>query len=444
MHVDDLPRFLRRSALCPLPFALFLLTMTPAAPAQEPNYDESKVPAYTLPDPLVCADGSKVADADTWRSKRRPEILAILAEQMFGKTPEGKPAMRAEVVEDTPDALGGKARRIQMVLRFGEAPDGPAVDLLVFVPKDATGPVPAFLGLNFQGNHAVHNDPGIRLSTAWFRNDPEHGYVDHRATENSRGSESSRWPIERIIDRGYAVATACYNDIDPDFDDGFKNGVHPLLDPPGTADPDRPADAWGAIGAWAWGLSRCLDALATVPAIDAKRVAVMGHSRLGKTALWAGAQDERFALVLSNDSGEGGAAITRRRFGERIVHLNTSFPHWFCDNFARYNEREDDFPADAHMLIALSAPRPVLVCSATEDLWADPKGEFLACKGADPVYRLLGTDGLAAAEFPAPSKPVLSTIGYHLRPGKHDVTDADWAVYLDFADRHLRPAADGR
>ena len=395
------------------------------------NYDEALVPVYELPDPLTCLDGTPVMDGKIWTSKRRGEIRQLFDEHVYGAMPSACADMHFELLEEG-SALGGQAVRRQVVIRFGQ--NGTQMELLVFLPADKDGPVPLFMGLNFQGNHSIHDDPAIRLSTGWISGDGQ-GVVNNRSTEAARGVVRSRWAVEEIVARGYGVATAYCGDLDPDFDDGYANGVHPLFYKPGqtqSGDGD-----WGSIGAWAWGLSRALDYCEHDAEIDHQRVAVMGHSRLGKTALWAGACDERFAMVISNESGCGGAALSRRRYGETVGIINRNFPHWFCNNFRQYNDREDTLPVDQHMLIALAAPRPVYVASAVDDRWADPRGEFLGALHADPVYRLLCGDGLPTENMPPIDESRMGRIGYHVRSGGHDVTDLDWRHFLDFADRHL-------
>jgi hypothetical protein len=401
------------------------------------NYDESLVPAYELPDPLIDADGRPV-DAGAWPRRQRGHIRRLFEDHVYGRMPTETIPMTADPFDEG-TSLGGAARRRQTRLSFGDATGqdvGPWMDLLLYLPADASGPVPVFLGLNFGGNHTVQADSAIRLSPSWMRPKGD-GVVDHRATEAARGTAASRWPVDAILARGYGVATIYYGDIDPDYDDGYANGVHPLFYREGQTAPE--AHEWGSIGAWAWGLSRALDHLLACDDVDGQRVAVMGHSRLGKTALWAGACDERFALTISNDSGCGGAALARRRFGETVGRINTTFPHWFCDHHRTYDEREDDLPVDQHELIALMAPRPVYVASAIDDQWADPRGEFLGARHAGSVFELLGRTGLNAEDMPDVNQPLLDgAVGYHVRTGGHDVTEWDWQRFMDFADRHVR------
>jgi hypothetical protein len=387
----------------------------------EPNYDEQKIPPYTLPDPLAAPpDGSKIADAAMWQNVRRPQVLELFKEHVYGRAP-GKPStMRFVVTDEDRHALNDTAVRKQVTIYFTADDAGSRMDLLIYLPSKAAGPVPVFNTLNFHGNQSVIDDPAVRVSRGTDKYKP--------------GERASRWAIPMILSRGYGLVTTYYGDIFPDRADGRAASVQVLFDKPS---PDAP-DSWGSIATWAWGLSRALDYLETDKDVDAKRVMVMGHSRLGKTALWAGASDERFAITISNDSGCGGAALSRRAIGETVGRINTSFPHWFCTNFKKYNENENALPVDQHELIALCAPRPVYVASAEEDRWADPRGEFLSTKFATPVYKLFNLPGMPADNMPPINQPVMGTIGYHIRAGKHDVTDFDWAAYLDFADKHLR------
>jgi hypothetical protein len=422
----------------PIVCAIFIAMINSASsqPAGA-NYDEAKVPAYTLPDPLVRANGRRVNSAGDWRRNRRPELLRLFEEEVYGRAPGQPGGMKFEVVSVVTNALNGMATRKEITIWFTGKKDGPSMDLLLYIPNAAKKPAPAFLGLSFNGNHAVTTESDVKLSDRWAADRRGGCVTNNRATDACRGSEASRWQIEKVVASGYALATAYYGDIEPDFEEGWKLGLRAALSPAGANTEFKP-DEWGAISAWAWGLSRALDYLETDRRVDAKHVAVIGHSRLGKTALWAGVRDERFAIVVSNDSGEGGAALARRRFGERTGDLNRRFPHWFCGNFKKYSDQEDDLPVDAHQLIALIAPRPVYVASATEDLWADPLGEFLAAKAAGPVYQLFGKAGLGVDAQPAADRPVGDVIGYHLRTGKHDITEYDWEQYLRFADRHFK------
>ena len=392
----------------------------------EANYDEAKVPRFTLPDALRMQDGTPVTSVKSWNEKRRPELLQLFETNIYGHSPARPKKLFVDPITPTAPALGGKAIRKQVRVHFTGA-SSPGMDVLLYLPAGHKGRVPVFVSLNFGGNQILSADPDVRLTQSWVAGE------GHRATETSRGSGASRWPIEQIVARGYAVATAYCGDIEPDYDGGISQSVRALFPKPGPGD-------WGAIAAWAWGLRRMADWLETDPDIDTRRMIVVGHSRLGKAAVWAGATDTRFALVISNCSGEGGYALSRRKFGEQVKDLNTRFPHWFAPNYAKYNDREDTLPVDMHELVALVAPRPVYAASAQEDLWADPHGEFLAAQAATPVYRLFGQPGIESSAMPAVNQPVISRIGYHIRTGKHDITLYDWERYMDFADKWLGAA----
>ena len=394
------------------------------------NYDESKVPVYTLPDVLTLTNGRKVTTKKEWVEKRRPELLRLFETQIYGKAPVRSKDLHFRLLNEDREALGGLATRKEVAVYLTKD-EKHYLTVLMYLPNRRKGTVPMFFGINFKGNHAIHPDEGITFPSE------ERMIAYGRKRMFPRGSAASRWPVEMLMEHGYGLATFYRGDIDPDFDDGFQNGVHPLYYKKGQT---RPAeDEWGTLAAWAWGMSCAMDYFETDKDIDAKRIAIFGHSRLGKTTLWAGAMDPRFALVISNDSGCGGAALSRRKFGETVRAVNCQFAHWFCRNFWQYNDKEDTLPVDQHELIALMAPRPVYIASAEEDRWADPKGEFLSGVYASPVYELFGLPGLPVKEMPAVNQPVLSgTIGYHIRSVKHDINLYDWTQFVKFADKHLK------
>lgn len=390
-----------------------------------------------LPDPLVAIDGTKITTAREWQEKRRPELLELFTREMYGRSPGRPEKMVFEEFDRDPKALEGKATRIQYAIYPG-GKEGPRIDLLVYAPNGVKGPVPAFLGLNFWGNHAIHKDPGIRLTGSWVESNRQ-PYVDlsgvnaNKATDATRGVNAKQWPVEEILSRGYALATMYREDVAPDREPHFATGVPTLYPELQQGDAN-----WGTVAIWAWSLSRGLDVLEKEPAIDAKRVAAFGFSRLGKAALWAGANDERFAMTISNESGAGGAKLFRRGVGEDVKRLNTVFPHWFSRSFRAYIGKDKELPFDQHLVISLIAPRPVYVASAIDDKNADPEGEFAGAKAAEPVFKLLGAEGLPADSWPAVGVSVQGGIGYHVRPGQHDVTDFDWQQYLAFAERHWK------
>jgi hypothetical protein len=387
------------------------------------NYTEANVGQYTLPDLLTMADGTAVTDAQTWREQRRPEIVRLFEQHQFGHSP-GRPAdMKIDEFDEGTPAFDGKAIRRQATISFSDDADAPKIDVLVYVPAVAEGPVPVLLNLSFMPNSLTVDDPGVKEGTTW-----------NRERQRVPAGQTRRWPafdVASLLDRGFGFATVYYGDIEPDFNGGKPHSVRSLYSDDYT---------WGAIGAWSWGLSRAMDYLETIDAVDAQRVAIKGISRLGKTICWAGAVDERFALVITSCSGEGGAALSRRDYGETIGHLTAPnrFPYWFCDDYANYASTPDQLPVDAHMLIALVAPRPVLIISGNGDKWADPYGEFLAGVAASPVYELLDGDGLGTDVFPAPGEPILHDVGYTLHNGGHGTIPADWPVIYEFLEQHLK------
>ena len=396
----------------------------------EANYDEAKMPAYSLPDPLKFNDGSQIVGKKDW-TRRRSELYKIFETEVFGVTPDWKGALEVTKLSLKEDALNGLAKRKEVRLEFKKGEQKVAITVLIYLPKKSKkGPL--FVGYNFDGNHTTTTEADVLKPDSWVANNKELGITDHRANEAGRGKSSSGWPLKEILKRGFGVATAYYGDVDPDFNDGFKDGIHPLLDT------KRDSTSWGSIAAWSWGLSRIMDYLTNDKDVNAKKIIVIGHSRLGKASLWAGASDPRFAMVIANNSGCGGAALSKRIYGETVGSINSAFPHWFCDNFKKYNRREDLLPIDQHELLALIAPRPVYIASAQDDKWADPKGEFLSCVYASPVYEFLGGKNFPAMEMPPLNTPAIGDISYHIRPGKHDITLYDWNCYMDFASSYFR------
>lgn len=414
-------------------YCLFFATGTALA-QYKPNMDEGKVKEFKIPDPLKTFSGKKIRNSKKWEKKRRPELLTFFTQNVYGKVPGELDISSVEVIEESDNALNGKAKRKQIALTFKRNNKSLTFTILIYIPQTEKK-VPVFLGYDFLGNHTVTNDVNVIISDAWAYDHPSLGIINNQLTEQSRGARADSWPIEKIIDAGFGLSVIFYCEIDPDKDD-FSDGIHPMFY---IDDQQQPADnEWGSIAAWAWGLSRTLDYFGQDSDIDETKVIVMGHSRLGKTALWAGASDQRFAGVISNESGCGGAALFKRRFGETIWRINRSFPYWFATNFKNYDKKEETLPVDQNELIALIAPRPVYIASAEEDLWSDPKGEFLSALYANPVYELYGKKGIMQKEMPKVNTPIGNTVAYHIRTGKHNLTGYDWTQYIKWAKEFIK------
>ena len=410
-------------------FAAALPAQIPDAPndtiaAIPVNYTDANSGAYTLPDPLKLANGKTVQDAKTWQQKRRPEILKLFEDLQFGHTPPTPKNLNIEITDPGAKAINGTAIRKQITIYFGANRTGPKMDLLLYTPANAAQPVPVLLNASFSANSSAVDDPGIKPGEVWNR--------EKQRVTAVQGRAFGRVKIEPFLDAGFGFATVYYGDIDPDFNGGLAHGVRSLFSAP------KP-DEWGTISAWAWGLSRALDYLETDKNIDAKRVALTGVSRLGKTVLWTGAHDARFAMVIASCSGEGGAALSRRNYGENIAHLTapTRYPYQFAENYGKYANNPNDSPIDAHMLIALLAPRPLLLQTGTTDKWSDPKGEYLAALAAAPVYKLFGKSTPENKEVPPAGQTIMTTLGYHMHDGGHGMIPSDWDVFLQLMKAHL-------
>lgn len=420
-----------------LPGLLLTIAVNTSVYAQETLDSEYHLIA-PLPNSLLSNDGVPVENSREWEEERRDEVLELFRTHVYGRVPQAEVSIEFELLWKNKKALGGNAKMKEVEVRVSKGDSELDFTMLIFLPADAVEAVPLFLGLNFNGNHTVHPCEEIRITESWVQNKPGIGVKENRAVEESRGASASRWPVEMILEKGYGLATIYCGDIDPDFDDGFENGIQGLMQENTEA---RGPDSWGTIAAWAWGLSRAMDYIETDAAIDHSRVAVIGHSRLGKTSLWAGAQDERFAMVVSNNSGCGGAALSRRPFGERVSAINHVFPHWFASQFHAYNDNEAACPVDQHMLLSLVAPRPLYVASASEDEWADPRGEYLSLLSSSDVYKLYGEEYIKELQSPEADQPRwMGKQAYHLRSGKHDITAYDWEQYLAFADSCMNNA----
>jgi hypothetical protein len=389
--------------------------------AADANRDEARVRPFVLPDPLLGLDGRRVMTAEAWTSARRAEVLGLFECQVYGRALPRPGEHRFSTVSEDPEAMEGHALRRVVALTLGTNTE-PVLRFAMFLPKAASGPTPVFFGTHLFDT----SKPWPEIAAA--RRGAPFAVGETAGTGKSLG----RRVADQVLARGYGLISMDIDRLAPDSVTNYASGVFRQLGlqrsgPPGPEEP-------GALAAWAWGMSRIMDYLERTPGCDARRAVAIGHSRMGKAALWAAANDPRIAAVISNNSGCGGAALNRRDFGETIAIITRAFPHWFCGNFATYAGREADLPVDQHELLALIAPRPVYVASAVDDWWADPKGEYLALVHASPVYRLFGVTGLSDTHLPPVDTAVGRETRYHLRAGQHDLTDFDWERYLEFAD----------
>lgn len=423
-----------KKTIIPLLLASCFLTLS--ALARPANYDEDKIEPYTLPDPLLMANSTtRVTTPAEWQ-QRRQEIIALFQDQMYGTIPPPPEHLIFEEFADT-TIMAGSIQRKQIRMYFTPDKTGPYITWILYLPLNTPRPLPAFIGLNYYGNHEIENDPTIPITTGWLRNNKRHHIENNRASEKSRGlsarpGANQSWPFKLLAQRGYAMITACYADVSPDTPDLYTTqGVHTIF----PQQPENTGNNTTALAAWAWALMRGMDMIEKETAIDPTKVAVVGCSRLGKAALLAGACDERFAVTIPNQTGGGGTPLAKRNYGENVALQNQNFPHWFCRNFRQYSDNEAAMPFDQHMLLAACAPRHLYV-SSFPGKWFDPYGEFLSMKAAEPVWHTLNLPGLPASEWPDEMHPTYSThMGYHRRPYDHGIAEYDWQCYIAFTDQ---------
>jgi hypothetical protein len=425
--------FLPEQAYWKIQFFLFLFILFTGSAFSQIKTIENK--GYKVDDLLTCFDGQKVKNILDWEKKRRPEILKYYEENIYGKRPDFRPEIRYEVkILDTISIEGNRAIHKEIQITFYWQGDSLLSNVSIFLPFQKLRP-PLFLGLNFYGNQTISMDSSILLTNSYVENSATIGITQNKASNESRGKRAYRWPLGLILKNGYGLATAYYGDFDPDYDDGFKNGIHGLEN--GKKPESKPND-WAAISAWAWGLSQIQTYFENDADLNQSKVIVMGHSRLGKAALWAGALDSRFDMVISNNSGCGGATQFKRKAGEDIEAINRKFPHWFCKNFKAFANKEDSLLLDQQMLISLMAPRPVYVASAELDQNADPEGEYISLCLSQSIYQLYQP----TLSFPYKRPKIneafhLKPMGYHIRSGKHEILEQDWQCFIKAADSFL-------
>jgi len=388
--------------------ALLLLFFFSLQMGYAQNYDESKVGEYTLPELLATESGQTVSTSEQWENIRRPEILRLFEDHVYGQVPKDFDDIKFKVTNQDKKAMNGKATLKEVVITVTRNNKSVTMNLLMFTPNKVKKPVPMFLVINHRGIKTM---------------------------DVTRQNKDGFWPAEQVIEAGYGISGFDVIDVSPDDKVKFTEGILDKLYPEQL----EMNNGMRGLGAWGWGATRAIDYFEKDKSVDATKIISVGHSRGGKSSLWFGVQDERVAITISNESGNSGAALSRRNFGETVERITTNFPYWFCPNYRQYANNEDNLPVDQHMLIALIAPRAVYVASAAKDLWADPKGQYLALKEAQPVFNLYGIETNLPEKMPEVNQQIIRPhMGFHNREGKHNMTPYDWQQFIRFADAYFK------